>query len=72
MCDYIQAFAIFALKKKFKFFLNFLVFIYFCESARMYTGRSRQRQRHRIPSRRHTISPEPNMGLKPTNREIMT
>ena len=29
-------------------------------------------ERERIPSRLLTVSAEPNVGLKPTNREIMT
>ena len=35
-------------------------------------GRSRERVRDRIPSTLHTIRAEPNPGLDPTNREIMT
>ena len=35
-------------------------------------GRSRERGRERIPSRFHAVSAEPNVGLKLTNREIMT
>ena len=30
-----------------------------------------ERKRERIPSRFHTISTEPNLGLELTNREIM-
>ena len=32
----------------------------------------RERERERIPSRLHTVSVEPNVGLKLTNPEIMT
>ena len=35
-------------------------------------GRDREGGRERIPSRLHTASTEPNVGLKLTNREIMT
>ena len=31
-----------------------------------------ERERERIPSKFHTVSAEPNAGLEPTNREIMT
>ena len=31
-----------------------------------------EREGDRIPSRLHAVSAEPNMGLKPTNCEIMT
>ena len=31
-----------------------------------------ERERERIPSRLHTGSTEPDMGLEPTNCEIMT
>ena len=34
-------------------------------------GRGRQRGRERIPSRLHTVSPEPHVGLELTNREII-
>ena len=34
--------------------------------------RHRERRRERIPSRRCAVSTEPNMGLEPTNRELMT
>ena len=35
-------------------------------------GRERGEERERIPSRLHTVSAEPNAGLKLTNREIMS
>ena len=35
-------------------------------------GRGREREKERIPSRLHTVSTKPNLGLEPTNREIMT
>ena len=38
----------------------------------MLVGRDRERGRERIPSRLLTFSAEPDSGLDPTNREIMT
>ena len=35
-------------------------------------GRGREGERERIPSRLHAVSTEPDVGLKPLNREIMT
>ena len=35
-------------------------------------GRGRDRGKERIPSRLHTVSTEPNVGLDLMNREIMT
>ena len=35
-------------------------------------GRERERERERIPSRLCIVSTEPDAGLKPMNREIMT
>ena len=35
-------------------------------------GRSRERGKERIPSRLHTVSTEPDVGLELTNHEIMT
>ena len=32
----------------------------------------RERGRQRIPSRLHTVSAEPDAGLDPVNREVMT
>ena len=46
------------------------MFIYF-ERARE-QGRSRERGRERIPSRIHDVSTQPDAGLDPMNREIMT
>ena len=34
--------------------------------------RDRETERQRIPSRLHTVSAEPNLGLEPTNFEIVT
>ena len=34
--------------------------------------KGRERRRERIPSRLHAVSTEPNVGLDPTNCEIMT
>ena len=34
-------------------------------------GRGRGRGRQRMSSRLHAVSTEPNVGLKPMNREIM-
>ena len=48
----------------------FLMFIYF-ERKRAGEGQ-RESERERIPSRLHTASIEPDLGLKPMNREIMT
>ena len=36
------------------------------------TERARARERQRIPSRIHAVSTEPDVGLEPTNHEIMT
>ena len=38
----------------------------------MRQGRSREREREKIPSRLCAVSAEPDEGLKLTNREIMT
>ena len=35
-------------------------------------GRGRERRRETIPGRLHAVSAEPDMGLKLTNREIVT
>ena len=35
-------------------------------------GRDREKGRERIPSRVHAVSMEPDAGLNPMNREIMT
>ena len=35
-------------------------------------GREREREKERIPSRLHTVSTEPDVGLKLTNHEITT
>ena len=35
-------------------------------------SREGQRRRERIPSRLHTVSPEPDVGLDPMSHEIMT
>ena len=35
-------------------------------------GRGRERRRGRIPSRLHTVSAEPDVGLELTSQEIMT
>ena len=51
-----------------------MLFIYFERGrARSHEqGRDRKRGRDRIPSRLHTVSAKPDMGLKLMNREIMT
>ena len=41
------------------------LFVYFCEGEG-------QRERGRIPSRLHAVITEPDTGLDPTNREIVT
>ena len=51
------------------------MFIFEKERERWEKGgaeRERERGRERIPSKIHTVSAEPNLGLKPTNCEIMT
>ena len=35
-------------------------------------GAEREGETERIPSRLHAVGTEPNTGLKPTNREILT
>ena len=50
------------------------MFIYF-ERERPSTskgGAERERGRHRIPSRLHTVSTEPDMGLELMNGDIVT
>ena len=42
------------------------------EKESMSRGRGRETRRERIPNRFCTVSVEPNSGLKPKNREIMT
>ena len=42
------------------------------ERERAQAGRHRERERQRIPSRLHTVSTEPDMGLEIMNHEIMT
>ena len=51
------------------FFFFFTKFIYF---ERERESREGQRGRERIPSRLHTVSEEPDVGLEVMNREIMT
>ena len=45
------------------------LFVYLRESK---LGKGRERERERIPSRPRTVSAEPDVGLEPTNREIVT
>ena len=52
------------------FNISFFKFIYF-EREREHK-RGRQRGRERIPSKLHSVSVEPDEGLKLMNREIMT
>ena len=57
--------------------LVFWMFIYFWEKERERKsvhlgGRGRERGRQRFPSRRHTVSAEPDKGVSPTKHEIMT
>ena len=42
------------------------------ERENMHQGRGRERGREKIPSRLLKFSAEPDTGLDPTNREIMT
>ena len=49
------------------------MFIYFERERYSANGRWGQRERReRIPSRLHIVSAEPDVGLEPTNHEIMT
>ena len=43
----------------------------FRERAQAEEGQ-KERERERIPNRLYTVSPEPDVGLEPTNWEIMT
>ena len=57
--------------------ITFVLFIYFVReiSACMHLSegqRERERERERIPSGLCAVSTEPNAGLDPLNREIMT
>ena len=54
----------------FIYFKGYL-FIFERERERMW-GWGRERERQRIPSRLHTVSAESDVGLDPTNCEIMT
>ena len=58
-----------------KLFINFVLlknlFIYFARDRESEQGRGRERERKRTPSRLHTVSLDPNAGLKPTNFNIM-
>ena len=54
-------------------FFFFLDFIYlFLREREREQGRGRERGRERISSRLHARSADPNVGLEPTNHEIMT
>ena len=53
-----------------KYFLSLL--IYFEREREREQGRGRERGIERIPSRLRTISMEPDVGLKPTNHEMVT
>ena len=55
----------------FFFFLFWSLFIWETERERV-GERQRERGRERIPSRLHTVTVEPDVGLKLTNRKIMT
>ena len=49
------------------------LFTYFEREREHKSGEGqRERGRERIPSRLHTTSTEPDVGLEPTNHEIMT
>ena len=56
--------------------LNFFcLFVYYFEKERKYDwgrGRETERETERITSSFHTVSEEPDAGLKLRNREIMT
>ena len=49
-----------------------LNFIYLFLIEREYTQEGRERRRERIPSRLRAASTEHDMGIEPTNDEIMT
>ena len=52
------------------FLINFTIYL---EREGVHTsGRRAVGGRERIPSRLHAVSTEPNVGLNPMNREIMT
>ena len=48
------------------------LFIYFERDREHKRGRGRGRGRDRIPSRLHTLCPQPDVGLEPMSREITT
>ena len=55
----------------FFFFFNFsLLTVYSLRERERMSGEGQRERRERIPSRLHTVSTEPAMGLEPTNREI--
>ena len=49
---------------------GFLSLFIYCERVR--AGEGQREKRERIPSRLHTVGMEPDVGLEPVNREIMT
>ena len=53
-------------------FLSFFFFLLIYLERERVQGRSRERERKRIPRRLHAVSAEPDAGLEPTNRELMT
>ena len=53
------------------YLLNVLLYLFLRETEQAGEGQ-RERERERIPSRLHTVSTEPDVGLELTNREIMT
>lgn len=48
------------------------MFIYLRERESTSGGRGSERARERIPNRLFIVSTEPDLGLDPRNREIMT
>ena len=56
------------------FYFIFLTYVscLFIYLERMSRGRAERGEKRRIPSRLHTISAEPDAGLEPMNREIVT
>ena len=54
------------------FLFVFNVYLFRERGHEQEVGRERGRERERIPGRFCTVSTEPNAGLEPMNREIMT
>ena len=48
------------------------MFVYFEREQEQRRGREREREREKLPSRLRAVSTEPNVGLDPTNPEMVT